>query len=66
MEELRESWFSVPDLPAQKKIAADIQLHAFQSVPYWPLGLARLPTAYLHNITGVTQGFAKFWNVRRV
>ena len=66
MEELREAWLNAQDRAAQKKIVADIQLQAFQNVPYWPLGLARFPTAFRHNITGMPEGFAKFWNVRRI
>jgi peptide/nickel transport system substrate-binding protein len=65
IEALREAWFNAPDLAEQKRIAADIQLQAFQSVPFWPLGLAQLATAFRHDITGLLEGFAKFWNVRR-
>jgi peptide/nickel transport system substrate-binding protein len=65
MKELREAWFNAKDLSEQKQIGANIQLLAFQSVPYWPLGLARQPTACRHDITGIPEGFAKFWNVRR-
>jgi len=66
IEELREAWFNTSDLAAQKKIGAEIQLQAFQSVPYWPLGLARPATAYRLDITNVPESFAKlFWNVRR-
>jgi peptide/nickel transport system substrate-binding protein len=64
-EELREAWFNAKDLSEQKRIAVDIQLQAFQSVPYWPLGLVRLPMACRHDITGIPEGSAKFWNVRR-
>jgi peptide/nickel transport system substrate-binding protein len=35
-------------------------------VPYYPLGVAQLPTAFQSNITGVPEGFPIFWNVRRV
>ena len=63
IEELRAAWFNTPDLAAQKKIGAEIQLQAFQSVPYWPLGLARPATAYRRDITNVPESFAKlFWN----
>jgi peptide/nickel transport system substrate-binding protein len=65
IEELREAWFNASTFAAQKKIGEDIQLQAFQSVPYYPLGLARLPTAFRRDITGVPEGFPIFWNVRR-
>jgi peptide/nickel transport system substrate-binding protein len=65
VEELREAWFNGKDMPEQKKIGPEIQLQAFHSVPYWPLGLALRPTACRHDITGIPEGAAKFWNVRR-
>jgi peptide/nickel transport system substrate-binding protein len=65
IEELRTAWFNAPDLAAQQKIGREIQLQAFQDVPYYPLGLAQLPTAFRHDITGVLEGFPLFWNVRR-
>jgi peptide/nickel transport system substrate-binding protein len=52
-------------LLSRKRSARKIQLQAFQSVPYYPLGLARLPTAFRRDITNVPEGFAIFWNVRR-
>jgi peptide/nickel transport system substrate-binding protein len=64
-EALRDAWFNAPDLAAQKKIGAEIQLQAFDNVPYYPLGLAQLPTAFRQEITGVPEGFVIFWNVRR-
>jgi peptide/nickel transport system substrate-binding protein len=66
IEELREAWFAAPDLAGQKKIAADMQVEAFNFVPYVPLGQVRGMTAYRKNITGVLQGIPSFWNVQRV
>ncbi|HTW72504.1 MAG TPA: ABC transporter substrate-binding protein [Acetobacteraceae bacterium] len=65
IEELRTAWFDAPDLSSQKKICTEIQLQAFQDVPYWPVGLAHLPTAYRPDIAGVPEGFPLFWNVHR-
>ena len=65
METLREDWFAAPDATAQQKIGREMQLEAFQDVPYYPLGLAQLPTAFRADITGVPEGFPLFWNVRR-
>jgi peptide/nickel transport system substrate-binding protein len=64
-EALREAWFNALDLAAQKKIGVEIQLQAFQNVPYYPLGVAQLPTAFRKEITDVPEGFPIFWNVRR-
>ena len=38
LEALRDQWFDAPDLDAQKRIAREIQLQAFEDVPYIPLG----------------------------
>ncbi len=65
IEELRDAWFNARDSAAQNKIGVEIQLQAFQSVPYYPLGVAHLPTAFRNDITGVPEGFPIFWNVRR-
>ncbi len=65
MEQLRDAWLEAPDLPAQQRIAREMQAHFFEVVPYWPLGLLYQPTAYRADLTGVPRGFALFWNVRR-
>lgn len=65
IEELRDAWFDAPDLAAQQRIAAELQLQAFQDVPYIPLGQYYPHTAYRTDLTDVLNGFAVFWNVRR-
>jgi peptide/nickel transport system substrate-binding protein len=65
IEELRDAWFLAPDLASQKKICEQIQLQAFQDVPYIPLGQTITPTAYRSDLTGVLDGLPLFWNVRR-
>ena len=47
IEELIDAWFKAPDLAAQKKLAADIQVEAYTNdVPYVPTGQFVAPTAY--------------------
>ena len=65
LESLRNAWFEAPDLAGQQKICRDIQVQAMQDVPYWPLGQYQQPTAYRSSLTGVLNGFATFWNVRK-
>ncbi len=66
IEELRDTWFKAPDPAAQKKLAADIQVQAFQSVPYVPTGQFLIPTAYRKNIQGIIVAPAVFlWNVEK-
>lgn len=65
IEALRSQWLDAPDLPAQKKIAEEIQKQAFVDVPYVPLGQYQFFTAYQPNITGVLDGPPLFWNVQK-
>ena len=65
LERLRTAWFDAPTLAAQQEICRDMQLAAMRDVPYYPLGQFQAPTAYRSDISGVLNGFATFWNVRR-
>ncbi len=62
MEQLRNDWFTAPDVAAQKKLGEDMQALAFQDVPYLPLGEYFQPTAYSKKLTGVLKGLPIFWN----
>jgi peptide/nickel transport system substrate-binding protein len=65
IEALRGAWLDAPDLPAQQKIARELQLQAFIDVPYLPLGQILQPTAYKQNLSGVLGGSVLFWNIKR-
>jgi peptide/nickel transport system substrate-binding protein len=65
LEELREMWLEAPDLAARRQIATEIQLQAFQDVPYIPLSLSYWHSAYRNDLAGMLEGFPVFWNVRR-
>jgi len=65
LEELRTQWMQAPDLAAQKKLAQEMQLQAFQDVPYIPLGKYLVPTAYQSALSGIIAGNPVFWNVKR-
>jgi peptide/nickel transport system substrate-binding protein len=65
IEALRTQWLAAPDLAAQQAICHQIQLQAFEDVPYYPIGAFLQPTAFRKDmITGLNDGFATFWNVR--
>ena len=49
----------------QKKITTQIQLQAFEDVPYIPLGQSIPFTGYRKNITGVLDGQPVFWNIKK-
>jgi peptide/nickel transport system substrate-binding protein len=66
LETLRQSWLQAPDLATEQAIARDIQLQAWQDVPFLPLGLYYQPTAYRANLTGMLTGLPLFTNIRRV
>lgn len=66
IEELTQKWFDAPDLQAQRGIAQQIQLQAWQDVPYIPSGLVESPGLAKKNLTGFAPGFPKFFGVRRV
>jgi peptide/nickel transport system substrate-binding protein len=65
LEQLRNDWFTAPDLAEQQKVAQAIQLEALQDVPYIPLGQYLQATAYNKRLSGVLNGFAIFWNVQK-
>ncbi|HET6308485.1 MAG TPA: ABC transporter substrate-binding protein [Rhodopila sp.] len=65
LENLRQAWFDAPDPATQQKVARDIQATAFEELPYLPLGQYLQATAYSTRLTGVLNGFALFWNVKK-
>jgi peptide/nickel transport system substrate-binding protein len=65
LEALRTAWLDAPDLAAQQRICRELQLQAFQDVPYYPTGVFYQATAYRRSLTGVLRGFPLFYNVRR-
>ena len=64
IEQLRDAWFTAPDLAARQAICREIQLQVWQDVPYIPGGRWRQPTAYRTGITGVLRGVPLFYNVK--
>lgn len=66
LEALRQDWFDAPDLAAQKAIAAQMQVRAFEVVPFMPLGQVFQPTAFRSNVTDIVKAaIPLFWNVRK-
>jgi peptide/nickel transport system substrate-binding protein len=67
IEALIDEWFKAPDLAAQKKLAADIQVEAYTNdVPYVPTGQFIIPTAYRKNLEGIIVAPVVFlWNVEK-
>ncbi len=65
IERLRTAWFDAPDPKEQAAIGRRMQMVTLEQVPYIPLGLYYMPTAYRGNLTGILNGIPLFWNVRR-
>ncbi len=66
MEELRDQWFDAADLAGQKQICERVQLQAFDSVPFMPIGQWYYPWAFRKDLTDFVQCAAVlFWGVRR-
>jgi peptide/nickel transport system substrate-binding protein len=66
LETLRSQWFEAPDEAARKAICRDIQRVALDEVAYIPLGSYRSFTATRADLTDRVNGFALFWNLRRI
>ena len=64
LDALRLSWFDASDLPAQQRIAADIQREVFDSAPYLPSGQFFGSTAWRRTITEPISEVYAFWGVR--
>jgi peptide/nickel transport system substrate-binding protein len=65
LEELRDAWFSAPDMAAQQRIGEEIQKVSLETVPYVPLGEYIQRTALRRNVTGMVKGIPVFWNIRK-
>jgi peptide/nickel transport system substrate-binding protein len=66
IEALRAQWIKAESLDERKKLAAEIQLRAFEVVPYLPTGAWTQMTAYRKNVKGIIQAPAfLMWNVEK-
>ena len=66
LETLRDRWAAAIDPAEQKRLATAIQVQAFKTLPYLPLGSVFSQTAYRDDVTGVFPApvFA-YWNIRK-
>ena len=53
------------DPAAQRSLAEQLQVQAFQDVPYVPLGQQFQQTAFRAELSGILPGMPVFWNVAR-
>jgi peptide/nickel transport system substrate-binding protein len=65
IEELRAAWLRASDGETQKKLAQQLQLQAFEDVPYIPLGQTVTASGHRSDLTGMLTGLPLFWNIQR-
>jgi peptide/nickel transport system substrate-binding protein len=66
LESLRNDWFDAADVAGQKKICEQIQLEAFNSIPFMPVGQWYYPWAVRTDLKDFVECAAVlFWGVRR-
>ncbi len=64
IEALRTAYLEAQTEEARKAACRELQLQAFQDVPFIPLGLFFQPTASRKTVSGILQGFPLFYNVK--
>jgi peptide/nickel transport system substrate-binding protein len=65
IEELRKQWFAAPTVEAQKEICRELQLQAWEDVPYIPLGAMYNVSAYRKGWKGMAQQNPLFYNLQK-
>ncbi|MDR3535949.1 MAG: ABC transporter substrate-binding protein [Acetobacteraceae bacterium] len=66
LEAMRDAWMESTDPAERKRLDAGIQLQAFDTVPFIPLGQYLPPAAWRGNLSGLLKGATPvFWNVAK-
>jgi peptide/nickel transport system substrate-binding protein len=65
IEALRSEFMDAEAPADQQRICRDLQMQAWQDVPYIPTGAWMQPFAYRRSITGMLNGFPLFHNIRK-
>ncbi len=65
LERLRSAWINAPDEAARLQLAREIQLQAWNDVPYIPAGQYTKTTGFRSNLRDMRSGFPQFYNVRK-
>lgn len=65
-ERMYETWLGTTDPQEQTKLERAYELHAYDSVPFVPLGRYIQTSAWRDNLTGILKGPSiVFWNVKK-
>lgn len=66
MEAMRTAWMDSTDPAEQKRLDQQIQVRAFETVPFIPLGQYLPPAAWRKSLTGMQKGaMPVFWSVSK-
>ena len=65
LERDRDAYMNTSDATEQKRITREMQVQAFQDVPYIPTGFYFQPTAYRSTLTDIVEAMPVFWNVKK-
>ena len=65
VEQLHADYLQAGDVAAQHRICDAMQVAVLEEAPFLPLGQIVSPTAYRREITGVMDGFPRFWGVSK-
>ena len=66
VEALRNRWMDSGDAAEKRRLDAEIQANAFETVPFIPMGQYLPPAAYRKNLKGILKGAVPvFWNVEK-
>ena len=66
IEDLRSQFMDAKNPDEQKRLTREIQLQAFQDIPYLPTGAYQQPTAFRDGVVDMLDGFPIFHNLRKV
>ena len=66
LEGLVDNWSREPDAAKRRGLIDQIQLRAYESLPYVPFGQFFQPIAFRKNVTGVLEsGVPVYWNIEK-
>ena len=65
IEQLHDAWLVEEDPAKQRRLCEEMQLQAWEDASFVPSGQILQPAAWRRDLSGILDGFAKFWNVRR-
>lgn len=64
LEAYRSAFLQAETEDGRKEACRKMQLEAFDNVPYIPLGIYFQPTSFRKSVTGISNGFPTFYNLK--